>query len=222
MQPFTRLRARSSNVEETMEMSGAAGSAVAAMAQYLRLRSHNPLFWVLNIYYLCLAGSTTDAHRCCTAIDDNAWRRGPKFRVYCRICGARYRAKFGALCEMIRGGHALYCRARIPCLDSELMTLIAGFDHVRTVQELSAASRRAKAVSNVIANWLLPAPPTSAATARLMDRGALLTNPTNEGQYRLNHRILFDMPALEWPQVYNSLIHGVVRSAHDSPVSGLA
>ena len=72
----------------------------------------------LRVYYVCMAGPARDP--CCTLILSKQWdtlhddHMAPGQRWYCS-CGARYRPKFGVVCEIVIGPNDVrHCRAECP------------------------------------------------------------------------------------------------------------
>ena len=71
-----------------------------------------------RIYYICMAGVSFP---CRTLIRSDCWNKrhddpnAAGQRWYCPECGARYRSKFGVVCEFIYGPNDVrYCRAACP------------------------------------------------------------------------------------------------------------
>ena len=69
-------------------------------------------------YYICLAGPSE--HPCGTAIRSDLWDRfhedalASGQRWYCKVCTARYKVKWGVLCEIVHPDRCLYTLAEFP------------------------------------------------------------------------------------------------------------
>ena len=74
----------------------------------------------LRVYYVCRAGAAE--WPCDTLILSKEWHRmhkdpmASKQRWYCEECDAKYKTKYGVVCELLMGdGNLRYCAAPIPC-----------------------------------------------------------------------------------------------------------
>ena len=102
-----------------------------------------------NVYYVCRAGGS--ANECCTLIESLKWTRfhdlpfAIKQRWYCGYCRAKYKTKFGVLCEMRIGTQAMYCKAEIPpsdLQDAKFMKIEDELKTFKTPEELIMATPR--------------------------------------------------------------------------------
>ena len=146
-----------------------------------------------RVYYVCMRGSVD--HPCCTLILSKQWstlhddHMASPQRWYCS-CGARYRTKFGVVCEIVVGPNDVrYCRAECPDYDMKdikFMTFEEQFgQRDMSPQELCDA---------------LPG-------FQPMNRGVFLQEiPTNPGHYHFDRNMFEDLgPMMEWHDIFHAL-----------------
>ena len=128
---------------------------------------------------------------CRTAISSKLWARlfadpmKTGQRWYCKVCTARYRAKFGVLIEIIRGDKALYCKADCPD------------DHVKDAKAM-IIERNTQAAGHRTPEELYRALPVM----RPMDRGDLLTATGATGHFTIDKEAWSLMPTLKWTVIF--------------------
>ena len=141
-----------------------------------------------RVYYVCLAGGT--AWPCNTVIEFMAWDRlkdeleATGQRWYCKCCKAKYKTKYGVLCEMINGNQACYCLADLPPNDvqyAKLMQIQKDFKQFNTPAELLAA---------------LP-------SINPLARGDFLQATVHAGHFKFNKPMMEGLETLTWSQLYN-------------------
>ncbi len=139
----------------------------------------------LRTYYVCAAGG---AYPCNTVITAPTWNTlhpdplATGQRWYCKCCYAKYRVKFGVLCEMMIDGQLYYCKAETPphdVNDAKNMHLERTFKPKGTAREF-------------LANLPDVVP---------FDKERLMASTQYEGHYKLKVP-LEQFPNLSWDQIY--------------------
>ena len=140
-----------------------------------------------NVYYVCRAG---EAPGRCTLIESQKWARlhsmphALKQRWYCR-CGAKYKTKYGVICEMRIGNQRMYVKAEIPpadLQDAKCMKIQEDMAQFATPSELINA---------------LP-------TIKPMDKERLfIPVPGSDGHFTFDPDVDKAIDTLNWSQLYN-------------------
>ena len=110
----------------------------------------------------------------------------PKQRWYCDTCTARYKTKFGVLCELVHGKSqiAAYALADIPPFDFKdvkTMTIQQRFGHIKTPQELYATIPKATP----------------------LDKGLFLAPTKIDGVFRFDVTMFRSIAKFKWDLMYN-------------------
>jgi hypothetical protein len=141
-----------------------------------------------NCYYICTAGG--GVWPCCTLIESMAWDRlhdDPAHtgqRWYCKKCRAKYKTKYGLLCEIIVDKKGFYCKAELPpmaMLDAKFMKIQEDYHQYDTPEALLAALPKVKPL----------------AVDRLFMKTGI------DGHYSFDKGLLDELETLNWMQLFN-------------------
>ena len=139
-------------------------------------------------FYICLSGG---AEPCGHAILSDMWdsfHKGPLAngqRWYCKMCTARYRQKWGVLCEVKLRGSLYYCMADVPDCGIE--------DAKRMIIDRNASSPEALLE-------MLPKVDSFPAGVVFMEQ---VLRPGREGYYKFNAALFRSIGRFDWAQLYN-------------------
>ena len=111
-------------------------------------------------------------------------------RWYCKRCNTRYRAKFGVIIEIIRGGKALYCKSDCPT------------EHIKDAKAM-AIERNTAAHNHATPESLYAA----LLVMRPMDQGAFLEATEQVGHYQMDLDHFYALPELKWADIFAMVLN---------------
>ena len=143
----------------------------------------------LRVYYVCRAGAAE--WPCDTLILSKQWHRihedplAPKQRWYCEECHAKYKTRYGVVCELQMGdGNLRYCSAEIPAqgiMEAKFMSVEHIQGPVQTPEELYAN---------------IPIVTPLATVGTIKETG-------KSGHYKFVGMKMAELPSMIWEQLFN-------------------
>ena len=150
----------------------------------------------IGMRFICLYTCMTnlgDGTKCCTAITSDAWDRKfadpmrPKQSWKCRICGGKYRTKFGVLNIWEEAGQSYMCRAEFPPAYIENMMETMAMTGMQSVGWRPPSS----------AGELLERIPVAHPCSK-----ALIAVGGVPGHYKWDQEKMNQIPVMDWKQFY--------------------